>query len=54
MTHYKCGANPMSQKPECGFDANASIKRSDFGMTYALPAIGDQVQMTFEVEAIKQ
>lgn len=54
VTHYKCGSNPMSKKQECGFDAVATIKRSDFGIKYGLPAIGDKMKLTFEVEAIKQ
>lgn len=54
VTHYKCGTNPMNKKEQCGFDATASIKRSDFGVKYGLPAIGDEMQLTFEVEAVKQ
>ncbi len=51
--HMKCGINPISKKSVCGFDASATIKRSDFGITYGLPAIGDEMRLTFEVEAIK-
>ena len=54
VTHYKCGTNPMNKKEQCGFDAIATIKRSDFGVKYGLPAIGDKMQLTFEVEAVKQ
>ena len=54
VTHYKCGTNPMSKKAMCGFDATATIKRSDFGVKYGIPAIGDEMQLTFEVEAFKQ
>jgi polyisoprenoid-binding protein YceI len=49
----KCGANPMNKKELCGADASAQIKRSDFGIKYGLPAIGDDVKLTFEVEAYK-
>ena len=31
--------------------ATATIKRSDFGMTYGLPMIGDDVKIMIEVEA---
>ena len=50
---FKCGTNPMNKKEECGAAASAQIKRSDFGIKYGLPAIGDEVKLTFEIEAIK-
>jgi polyisoprenoid-binding protein YceI len=51
-----CGINPMDPKKQqyrCGFDATAKIKRSDFGVTFAVPAIGDEMGLEFEVEAIR-
>jgi polyisoprenoid-binding protein YceI len=54
VTHYKCGTHPMNKKDVCGFDATATIKRSDFGVKYGIPAIGDEMKLTFEVEAVKQ
>lgn len=48
-----CGVHPMNKKEVCGFDAKASIKRSDFGITYGLPAIGDDMTLLIEAEAIK-
>ena len=53
ITHMKCGVHPFNKKNVCGFDATASIKRSDFGVKYGLPAIGDEMQLDFEVEAVK-
>jgi polyisoprenoid-binding protein YceI len=50
---FKCGQNPMSKKDECGAAASAQFKRSDFGMKFGLPGIGDDVRMVFEVEAYK-
>ncbi|MGA7593702.1 MAG: YceI family protein [Gallionella sp.] len=50
---FNCGANPMNKKRECGAGASAQIKRSDFGVKYGLPAIGDDVKLVFEIEAIK-
>jgi polyisoprenoid-binding protein YceI len=50
---FNCGTNPMSKKDECGAAASAQIKRSDFGVKYALPAVGDDVKLVFEIEAIK-
>lgn len=53
VDHIQCGANPMSKKEMCGFNATATIKRSEFGVNYALPAIGDEMKITIEVEALK-
>jgi len=53
VTAMKCGVHPFSKKELCGFDATATIKRSDFGVKYGLPAIGDEMQLMFEVEAYK-
>ena len=39
---------------KAGFDGEATIKRSDFGINYALPAIGDEVKLHIEGEFVKQ
>lgn len=54
VTRINCGTHPFSKKEVCGFDASTSIKRSDFGVKYGLPGVGDDMQITLEVEAIKQ
>ena len=47
-----CGEHPMKKGTHiCGFDAEGKFKRSDFGVTYALPAIGDEMKLHIEVEA---
>lgn len=53
IDEFNCGKNPMNQKDECGAAASAQIKRSDFGIKFGLPAIGDDVKLVLEVEAIK-
>jgi polyisoprenoid-binding protein YceI len=50
---FKCGTNPMNKKDECGAAASAQIKRSDFGIKYGLPGIGDDIKLVFEIEAYK-
>ncbi len=40
------GTNPMSRKATVGFHATATIKRSEFGMTYAVPMVSDEVDLT--------
>jgi len=49
-----CGVHPFNKKEMCGFDATATIKRSDFGVKYGLPAIGDEVTMHIEAEGVKK
>lgn len=49
-----CGVHPFSKKEVCGFDATGTIKRSDFGMNYGAPGIGDEITMYIEAEGVKQ
>ena len=49
----KCGVHPFNKKNVCGFDATASIMRSDFGIKYGLPAVGDHMDLSLQVEAVK-
>ncbi len=37
-----------------GYQANTVIKRSDFGMKYMLGGVGDEIDITLNIEAIKQ
>lgn len=53
ITSFKCGPNPIAKKDACGADANTNVKRSDFGMKFALPALGDDVKLLINVEAFK-
>ncbi len=56
VTRMHCGINPMDPKKQqhrCGFDAHTKIKRSDFGVTHFLPAIGDEMNIDLEVEAVR-
>lgn len=50
---FLCGPHPMTKKKQCGADLQATIKRSDFGMKYALPALADDVTLRIPVEALK-
>ena len=50
---FQCAMNPMLKKKQCGADLRATIKRSDFGMKYGLPYLGDEVTLRIPVEAIK-
>lgn len=53
VTRFHCAHNPMAKKDACGADATATIKRSEFGMKYAVPNVGDEVLLRIPVEAFK-
>lgn len=43
------GANPMSKKETVGFHGEATIKRSEFGIGYAVPMVSDEVSIDITV-----
>lgn len=53
VVHNKSGKHPFGDKYVSGFSADASLKRSEFGMTYGLPMIGDDIQIHIEVEGVR-
>lgn len=53
VTHYKCGLNIAVFKPVCGADVEATLRRSDFGMTKFLPFVVDDVRLRIQVEALR-
>jgi len=53
---FNCGLHPMDptkKKFVCGADVSTEIKRSDFGMKYGVPAVGDNIKLVFEIEAVR-
>ncbi|HKW79639.1 MAG TPA: YceI family protein [Casimicrobiaceae bacterium] len=48
-----CGKEPDSGREGCGAEVETQIKRSDFGMTYALGIVGDDVGLQFQVTAFR-
>ncbi len=50
---WKCGPHPVSKRAMCGANAQGVFKRSDFGMKYGLPAVGDEIKLWIEVEGYK-
>lgn len=54
VTHNKSGTHPFSGAYVAGFSATGSIQRSDFGMNYGVPGIGDEVKLDLQVEGIRQ
>ena len=53
---FKCGLDPMDalrKREKCGADASTQIKRTDFGMKFGVPIVGNDIKLAFEIEAIK-
>lgn len=46
----QAGINPADKQYSIGFDGEAKIKRSDFGINYGLPLLGEVVTLHFEAE----
>ena len=53
VDNWKCGPHPVSKKEMCGANAHGTFKRSDFGMKYGIPTVGDEITLWVEVEAYK-
>jgi hypothetical protein len=49
----KMGTNPRSHLPTVGFDALATLKRSDFGLGKYVPQVGDEIQMRIIIQAVE-
>lgn len=43
------GNNPFNKKATVGFHATTTIKRSDFGVSYAVPVVSDDVSLDISV-----
>ncbi|NLA67636.1 MAG: YceI family protein [Gammaproteobacteria bacterium] len=50
-TINKVGESAMTGQPTAGFDAVATIKRSDFGLGMFAPAVSDEVKLRITTEA---
>ena len=53
VDNWKCGPHPASKKEMCGGNASGSFKRSDFGMKFAVPNVGDEIKLSIEIEGYK-
>ena len=51
VTINKIGMHPMRGVPAAGFDATATIKRSDFGVSKYVPNVSDEVSLHITMEA---
>ncbi|PLK24643.1 hypothetical protein C0V72_05000 [Porphyrobacter sp. TH134] len=48
------GVNPFNKKETIGFEAETTIKRSDFGVNYGIPVVSDEVELDISVAFEKQ
>ena len=53
VERWVCKDNPMNKKPMCGGNASATLKRTDWGMKYGVPAVGDDIRLWFSVEGYR-
>ena len=54
LERWKCGAHPFTKKAMCGGNAVGTLKRSEFGVKYGVPAIADEVHLNISFEAYKK
>jgi len=51
---YGVGTHPMNKKENIGFTATTAVKRSDFGMSYGVPMVGDTIELKIVAAFEKQ
>lgn len=54
VREFACTAQFLTRKHLCGADVHVLIKRSDFGMNFGIPLIGDEVRLAIEVEGVRE
>jgi polyisoprenoid-binding protein YceI len=47
---FACRTDEPAGQRVCGGDFEASVKRSDFGMTFGLPLVADSIRLLIQVE----
>jgi polyisoprenoid-binding protein YceI len=53
IERMQCGRVPDGGREGCGAGAVSTIKRSDFGMNYAMGLVGDKIDLSFRVTAFR-
>jgi polyisoprenoid-binding protein YceI len=53
IDRLQCGPVPDNGRESCGAGAVSTIKRSEFGLTFALGLIGDDIDLEFRVIAYR-
>jgi len=47
----KIGDNPMGKGPSAGFEADATLKRSEFGIGKLVPSVGDEIKVHITLDS---
>jgi polyisoprenoid-binding protein YceI len=53
VTINKVGEHPMTKAQSAGFDATATIKRTDWGISKYAPAVSDDIKIRITTEAVE-
>ena len=53
ISRVVCAPHPFYKKEDCGAEVTGTLRRSEFGITAYVPAVGDEVTLRIQVEAIK-
>lgn len=53
VSQWHCAKHPILPRQLCGADLEATLKRTDFGMNYGIPGIGEDIKLFIAVEALK-
>ena len=53
-TNFNCYDHPRLKREVCGGDFETTITRSQYGISYGLPGIPDNIRLLIQVEAVKQ
>jgi polyisoprenoid-binding protein YceI len=53
VSRVECAVRPEDGREACGATVSGRISRRAFGMDFAYPLIGDDVQLQFEVTALR-
>lgn len=53
VERWRCMPHPQSKKDMCGGNFSGTLKRSEFGMKFGIPSVGDELALWIEVEGYK-
>jgi polyisoprenoid-binding protein YceI len=53
ISRVVCAQHSFYKKEDCGAEVTGTLKRSEFGMTKYVPAVGDEVTLYIQVESLK-
>jgi polyisoprenoid-binding protein YceI len=56
VERWRCGPDPRTQgkRYQCGGNASGSFKRTDFGMKFGVPGVGDEVKLWMSFYGFRQ